>query len=201
MKPSKATNRMTANFFKAAVIAAKAAAYAYKMAAESRSFENIVGMEDDLTGMPNRRAFNAYVEKQGRCAVALIDCDNFKRINDTEGHARGDETIREIGAALKEQPAFAARLGGDEFVMVFDPDSDIKGIIDCVRKRIRSWSGITISVGVCADVDVEVYERMKRADAALYMSKEKGRDSVSWWGAPHAAPMRSAGRSLALASM
>jgi diguanylate cyclase (GGDEF)-like protein len=186
-------NKRSAVAFKALAVAVKTSVYSYRMAMLENSFESIIGMEDELTGLPNRRAFNNYISNKTVFAVALIDCDSFKTINDTYGHERGDEVLRTIGAILKDRKAHAFRLGGDEFVVVFENGDGIAAMLEDIRSKSRAWAGITLSVGVCAEPG-DTREMMKKADVALYRSKERGRDAVSYWNIPRLAIYSTTGR-------
>jgi len=152
---------------------------------------------DPLTGIANRRKIMADLDQAlednrrtgARCAVALIDIDNFKTINDTLGHAVGDQVIRQIAAlgqaAVRSSDALG-RIGGEEYLIVF-PDAGIE-VAANVAERLRQtverhdWSGlsargVTISVGVAemhGDANVEAL--CERADTALYEAKRDGRN-------------------------
>jgi len=168
-------------YMKALSIALKTTIYSYRMAINDNTFENITGREDSLTGLPNRRGFNEFAENHEVACIALIDCDNFKQINDTFGHQRGDEVLQVIGRILKEQDAFAARLGGDEFVIAFEKYADAAGTISDVRDKAAKWAGVTLSVGVSGNGS-SVRDKMKSADRAMYLSKNSGKNSVTYNG-------------------
>ncbi len=162
---------------------------------------------DSLSGLHNRRAFDQqaqeWLESQGgpgrptapSCLI-LADIDHFKRVNDTYGHAFGDQVIRGVGEVLRQlapAQATAARIGGEEFA-VWLPHTEIaeaQALAERVRTRIaaikvrrhgeeRPLGGFTISLGVaaCRPGD-SVSMAMERADQALYRSKQEGRDRVS----------------------
>jgi diguanylate cyclase (GGDEF)-like protein len=150
-------------------------------------------MTDGLTGLPNRRAFIERLEgldPAAPAALAVIDVDHFKRINDTAGHAAGDETLRSLGELLARRVRdgeLAARLGGEEFVVLFPgtSDADAARAAESLRRAVRDesqrWSHpITISVGVAArPADaVDADGLLAAADAALYRAKAAGRDCV-----------------------
>ena len=153
---------------------------------------------DELTDLPNRAALNAWLDRQFelratsgvRLAVMLIDLDNFKKLNDTYGHAAGDEALRTIAAKLRVHAAslgFAARLGGDEFVLaVTDPNAldGLRGLLVELLCDLRAeFSGaagditVAATIGVCP-LDAELRTKadlLKRADLALYRAKALGK--------------------------
>lgn len=139
---------------------------------------------DPLTGLPNRRAWDARlaqaVGEGQQFAVAILDLDHFKRFNDTFGHPAGDELLRDTAAAWREQLRtgdLLARLGGEEFgLLLFD--CDLACATD-VTERLRGLvtSDQTCSVGLAlrsAEEAVDV--AVARADRALYDAKSAGRD-------------------------
>jgi len=150
--------------------ALRTALISYKLAARGKSIENILGLEDDLTGLPNRKAFYKYAEKTGACPVAIIDCDNFKAINDTQGHERGDMVLRVLGSVLQQSGAYAARLGGDEFAMVFPAKEPMEDILNTIQERAREWAGISLSIGISGAGET-LSERLRAADQAMYRCK------------------------------
>jgi GGDEF domain-containing protein len=78
---------------------------------------------DELTGLPNRRAFERERERRPEAVVTVIDLDGFKRVNDDFGHEAGDEILRHVARRLRaslRRGDFLARLGGDEFVILSD---------------------------------------------------------------------------------
>lgn len=139
---------------------------------------------DPLTGLPNRRAWDARLERavaEGqRFAVAILDLDNFKRFNDTHGHPAGDRLLRDTAAAWREQLRcgdLLARLGGEEFgLLLFDCDLDAANeVTERLRRLVTSDQ--TCSVGLAlrrAEEAVDV--ALARADRALYEAKASGRD-------------------------
>jgi diguanylate cyclase (GGDEF)-like protein len=150
---------------------------------------------DPLTGLANRKLFEEILEREvkrwertGRpVALMAIDVDNFKAVNDTFGHAAGDEVLRLVADALatgSRQVDVVARLGGDEFAVVL-PDctgADALGAAERLRADVvakqRSASGARISVGV-AGIPENALDRAElsaAADGALYEAKQRGRD-------------------------
>jgi diguanylate cyclase (GGDEF)-like protein len=156
---------------------------------------------DALTGLENRGAIDATVQhlwaqsSRGAAGFAalLIDIDHFKRINDTHGHAVGDQVLEHVAAVIAAQARQAdsvGRYGGDEFIIVA-PQSTLAGAAQAAE-RLRvvmeaepiharaSDLRVTLSIGVAASTseDVAVADVLARADRALYRAKAKGRNRV-----------------------
>lgn len=156
---------------------------------------------DSLTGLTNRREFECRLElvlqnlarQQGRHALLYLDLDQFKLVNDTCGHAAGDELLRHVCALLQaglREGDTLARLGGDEFGILLEncPPDVAETIADGLRQTVQSlhfvWKGrpflTTISIGLVhihlAPVTIEGL--LQAADMACYMAKEKGRNRV-----------------------
>ena len=156
---------------------------------------------DALTDIANRREFEARVEKAlgrhsltpAQHALMFLDLDQFKVINDTCGHAAGDQLLREISVTLQENlpgSALLARLGGDEFGILVEncrPD-DAAEMAEKLRRVIKAnkfvWNGrpfnVTASIGLvhAGDAHFTLEETLQAADVACYIAKEKGRDRV-----------------------
>jgi diguanylate cyclase (GGDEF)-like protein len=150
-----------------------------------------LAVTDELTGLPNRRAWNTElprtIERVRRTgdplAVAMIDVDHFKRFNDAYGHPAGDRMLKEAAAAWQEQLRtidHLARYGGEEFVVLL-PDATIaqaREVID--RMRLATPLGQTFSAGVAAWDGAETSDELTaRADTALYRAKNAGRNQVA----------------------
>lgn len=156
---------------------------------------------DQLTGLPNRRTLTALGaqmltrarESGAPLAVAVIDVDHFKRINDRHGHETGDKALRYLGAMLANAVSssdLAARQGGEEFVLLLPVDlaSAVRrcdALRDALSRQPLTWAGqplpLTISAGVAGFVagsDGRLDDVLRRADAALYRAKAEGRDRV-----------------------
>jgi len=155
---------------------------------------------DALTGLGNRRsldrelhaAFAAARRDGTELALALLDLDDFKHINDTFGHQIGDEVLRRTAAVLRDHTRredLTARYGGEEFAVAF-PGTALADAIRaaeqlCERVRALPWSEVhpelrlTVSIGVAAAADVgDVTELLARADHHLYRAKHRGKDRV-----------------------
>ncbi|GAA59087.1 GGDEF family protein [Pseudoalteromonas sp. BSi20652] len=150
---------------------------------------------DPLTGIHNRRSLNGLLNqlmlKQTPFAILEIDIDFFKRVNDTFGHDKGDETLKSLTNIIKtlsRKDDIVARIGGEEFVLVLpneDSESAFK-IAERLRKTVETTNMevvgfITVSIGIATwpkhsnDID-QVY---KCADKALYHAKEHGRNQCA----------------------
>nr|WP_246315495.1 GGDEF domain-containing protein [Kineococcus aurantiacus] len=153
-----------------------------------------MALVDPLTGLPNRRAFTAQLETAVRAdaaiAVLFVDLDGFKAVNDTLGHAAGDELLTETARRLRETcgaGAFPARLGGDEFAIVLPDlfpgvaDDVAVALVDRLREPFLLAAGpatISASVGITASEPGDDADALlSRADAAMYVAKRAGGDA------------------------
>jgi diguanylate cyclase (GGDEF)-like protein/PAS domain S-box-containing protein len=166
-----------------------------------RDLDRLVDMalHDDLTGLPNRTLFldrlrqSLEAEKRAGscCAVLFCDVDNFKLVNDSQGHSVGDELLRDISARIHDmlRPGdTVARFGGDEFVVLaVDLRSEEEALLVAERlvrhmrtpvKVAGADRVVTLSVGlaIASGPDVDADTLLAQADAALYRAKELGRD-------------------------
>ncbi|HVG04890.1 MAG TPA: diguanylate cyclase [Burkholderiaceae bacterium] len=170
---------------------------------QSRSRLERLALEDELTGLANRRSFTKELESwcaQARAGtlrfgLVVADIDGFKQINDRLSHLTGDAVLRQLGNVIRanlRDTDFAARLGGDEFALLL-ADSEggaaisvVDRLIDAVRKS--SWAEfdpalrVTMSIGLCESSDFgDSSELVRRADESLYAAKHAGRDRVHLW--------------------
>jgi diguanylate cyclase (GGDEF)-like protein len=156
---------------------------------------------DPLTGIANRRRaidhgrqlFAAWRRYGRRFAVIALDIDHFKRINDSHGHAIGDEVLREVASRLTatvRELDLVARLGGEEFSVLL-PEADLPEaaalgerlrtvLADLAVLGLPGAQPVTASFGVAAidDADDTFEAVLRRADTALYRAKAAGRDRV-----------------------
>jgi diguanylate cyclase (GGDEF)-like protein len=150
-------------------------------------------MTDSLTLLGNRRAFDARMHAElsraarhnGYVWLALVDVDNFKAVNDANGHQHGDAVLARIGALLRGIRAedAAYRLGGDEFAVVLTDCSrgDAERALERLRVMVESQlSGMTISVGFAGSPQgmLETDLILRQAEAALYVCKQRGRNMI-----------------------
>lgn len=146
---------------------------------------------DALTGILNRRAYEQIckkcAEEKDKIALLLIDMDNFKNINDTYGHAGGDEALKALAKHLKEtfrRGDYVCRIGGDEFAVVLRgikaaADEAIVRKIRYINELLADLDGgirhVSVSAGAAMSDEGYTKELSERADKALYYTKEHGR--------------------------
>ncbi|MGI9234560.1 MAG: EAL domain-containing protein [Woeseiaceae bacterium] len=156
---------------------------------------------DELTGLLNRRAFEAQLERawenssdnEKKSHLMFMDLDQFKVVNDTSGHTAGDQLLRSVSEILKDSVRnddVVGRLGGDEFAIILweCPTEVAKRIAESIRQSIENfrfhWDVETYRIGVsigCLPIDPnvgDISELQQLADAACYAAKEAGRNCV-----------------------
>jgi diguanylate cyclase (GGDEF)-like protein len=154
---------------------------------------------DNLTGLLNRSGFferariivNAASRYGYAIAIAYIDIDNFKRINDTLGHSKGDEALKAVasllGGSSRDSDA-VARFGGDEFVVLL-PDTSLAGAHAYFNKlhaelqseiHQQGWSTLGFSIGavVCEQAPADISDALRLADDLMYRRKRAGKAGV-----------------------
>ena len=156
---------------------------------------SFLAFHDSLTGLPNRARFLDRVEHAllvqagdgGKVAVLYVDCDDFKTINDTLGHAAGDALLVEVAARIRNQlreDGVVARLGGDEFAVLLAPIGSVEftlkiaqRIAAAIREPLESGAfgvvqaSASIGVAVFPDHAIEPQQLLAAADAAMYRAK------------------------------
>jgi diguanylate cyclase (GGDEF)-like protein len=157
-----------------------------------------LSQQDPLTGLYNRRHLFTCLEtelarvRRGHpLSIVMIDLDGFKKVNDSQGHLRGDVLLKEISnalAATTRQVDLAARYGGDEFIVVLtDTDATraqaaAERLAECVRaaaQRFDTRHPVTASLGVAAaEPSDTVASLLRRADENAYRAKQSGGDRV-----------------------
>ena len=165
---------------------------------------------DALTDLPNRRGFRRSVHDLATEAsqnatvhftVVMVDLDDFKRVNDTAGHAEGDRTLKTIGDILRRSRpvrSVLGRVGGEEFVVAVAGDrTDAVGLAERVRREIAETPArVTASVGVAStslfrvlpqDVLGHVDRLLESADRAMYRAKRSGGNRVHVVDRPNSA--------------
>lgn len=145
--------------------------------------------EDLLTGLPNRRHFFESVQRQPLPhALAMVDIDHFKHINDNYGHDIGDQALRWVGKLLSDTFGHdrVARFGGEEFVILLAADQPLAQTLEAFRQQLASAAlstsrgdlQLTVSIGAATGPqDVSIL--LKQADEQLYRAKQGGRNRVS----------------------
>ena len=169
--------------------------------ANSRARERLVALAttDPLTGLANHGTFHrrlgdecARASRTGSAlSLVLIDLDHFKRVNDTHGHAAGDEVLREVSRRLRDcgrRGDVTARVGGEELAWLL-PSTDLAHAM-AAAERLRGRVGgrgfgpvgrVTASLGVAQLGPGGPADLVRRADLALYRAKEEGRDACVAW--------------------
>lgn len=156
---------------------------------------------DDLTQLYNKRKLNEQMGrmfkqfKTGRkkLFVTMIDIDKFKVLNDTYGHPVGDEVLKQVAGLIRDSVPYAYRYGGEEFCAVFyghekqavlDATEGLRGLVETTPFAISGLEhAITISCGI-AEFETSmssVMDAIDRADKALYVSKEDGRNRCTYY--------------------
>lgn len=157
-------------------------------------------MVDSLSNLPNRRAMRRELDrrlKRGeKLALALIDLDGFKGINDNYGHHVGDRLIKSIAALLEElvgPRGMIARLGGDEFAVMVPGASAVDELQHIARAMLDKLSrpfridertvlvGASIGMASVSLSDFDSSELMRRADVAMYSAKRAGKMRLAWY--------------------
>ncbi len=150
---------------------------------------------DALTSLYNRRSGNhmlsALEEQRVVYTAVMCDIDFFKKVNDTYGHAAGDQVLIEVSASIRDSVGaggFASRWGGEEFLAIYRMDlPEAKVCVEALQKKIReqviSYGSfkiqITMTFGLTESEPAESYEQVvKRADDKLYIGKNGGRDRI-----------------------
>lgn len=164
----------------------------------------VLALHDSLTGLPNRalfldrgqQALSRATRNSLQIGVIFIDLDLFKRINDTWGHAVGDEVLRRAGERMRDAMRdcdTVARLGGDEFVVLL---TDVKGVVSCIVAAERllevitepyAVNGISVALGASLGIALspqhgdEIRCLLHRADQALYSIKRNDVRRIAVW--------------------
>jgi diguanylate cyclase (GGDEF)-like protein len=171
----------------------------------NRKLEELTNLtvRDDLTGLFNSRQFNNHItqeiDRSNRyfrpLSLILLDIDNFKSLNDTYGHLFGDKILSGIGKIIKSAIRIqdtAYRYAGDEFTIIL-PETELEkaiAVAERVRQAIENETQllshpkpltVTVSIGVVEYLaDEEIKSFVHRADSAMYESKRKGRNNISF---------------------
>jgi diguanylate cyclase (GGDEF)-like protein/PAS domain S-box-containing protein len=161
---------------------------------------------DSLTNLPNRNMFLGELDRtiararrnNKTFAVCFVDLDRFKVINDTLGHAAGDELLKVMAARLRgalRESDLVARLGGDEFVVLLEGEAGACDL-DTVAQKMLAAIGDTLTIHGCSflvtgSIGIALYPNdgqdaatlLRHADAAMYLAKEKGKNNAQFYTA------------------
>jgi diguanylate cyclase (GGDEF)-like protein len=149
-----------------------------------------IAVRDELTGTYNRRFLMESLARElaragrsgGGFSVCLVDIDHFKAVNDTLGHAAGDDVLKQVaaivGRGLRGSDVFG-RFGGEEFLLVL-PDTDPAGakvLAERIRAAVAAETRVTVTIGVAQHAGGDAAAVLARADQALYRGKAAGRNT------------------------
>lgn len=154
--------------------------------------------QDTLTGLLNLRSFKEEagervartLEHQGHCAVAILDVDGFKGVNDTHGHPAGDRVLKAVSTAIKANlraADIAGRYGGDEFVILLDrcDRAEARRIAQRIRWSVEVLTNaaggqvsLSCGIAICPESGTDIDVLIHRADAMLLAVKRGGKNDV-----------------------
>ena len=169
---------------------------------------NALARHDALTGLPNRRVFISDLQTaldnahngSATCSVLLLDLDNFKKINDLQGHQMGDMVLCEVARRLEmimRKNDTVARLGGDEFAIIAEGDSRLYDHLDGAKRlagrvlgTIRQSMnfgdskieiGASLGIAICRAETTDIGSLLRAADIAMYRAKQGGRGTFRFF--------------------
>nr|WP_285229717.1 sensor domain-containing diguanylate cyclase [Motilimonas eburnea] len=172
---------------------------------ESYQIEKLekMALHDELTGLPNRanlmkrlaKTQSQHQQKRLNYAIAFLDLDGFKQVNDTYGHDAGDYLLQQTAKRLRlhiRQSDLAARLAGDEFVLVLENYQHINTLNSLAQKLLDALTqpcqlgnenfAVSASIGINyvtqASIHMAITEQLKLADEAMYQAKQQGKNQV-----------------------
>jgi two-component system cell cycle response regulator len=150
-----------------------------------------LAVRDGLTGLFNRRYFNELIKSEfsrikrspAPLSLLMLDLDNFKNYNDTQGHQAGDTLLRDAAKVYRNSVRtidIVCRYGGEEFIVVL-PHTDKKSaqiIAERMRMQVGLYLPVTVSIGIATAPDdaEEINQLIEKADNALYLAKKSGKN-------------------------
>ncbi len=150
---------------------------------------SVMAYTDGLTGLNNRRKFTQCARelqapKQGKAFFLMIDIDDFKKINDTDGHEAGDEVLKKTAAVIAQfsEGHLCGRLGGEEFAVIYQGEQSAActfaaQLVASMEAAFRPERAFSISIGVAELIkDADLSHTYRRADEALYLAKKNGKN-------------------------
>ena len=170
----------------------------YDRNSQNQSRLSYEASHDPLTGLYNRSVFKSVLSDshEGGIGLMIIDIDHFKEVNDTYGHDAGDKVLKRVSSELQSHfrsEDYICRIGGDEFAVIMaHAGSELKDLVhmkavltaEGLRKDKNEVLGVTLSIGAAFSDEVtdEEDSLYKCADKALYQTKEKGKDGITFFG-------------------
>ena len=153
--------------------------------------------KDGLTDLKNRRAFDYEIKKELRRAdnigydisLLMIDIDDFKKVNDTYGHQKGDEVLRNVSLTIRDNIKGSDniyRYGGEEIAVLLPNTCSVISLLisDRVRTAITREVGVTVSIGISnyRQTSHDISSLIKHSDVALYQAKANGKNQSIIYG-------------------
>ena len=149
---------------------------------------------DNLTQIPNRNGLYDYINSlshKEQYVLAIVDIDNFKNVNDENGHICGDYMLKELATLVKDNLGsdFVSRFGGEEFIVLLNDDVEYEEIIkklDRIREMVEAYEFVyknkrlhtTITIGVAKYSNLPIDDWITEADKKLYIGKNSGKNQV-----------------------
>ena len=145
--------------------------------------DSILGYIDCLTKLHNRKAFERDKEFLGKdFSLVLVDIDNLKAINDTQGHISGDKIIQRLASILTNEAGPLGRVyryAGDEFVCLV-PREEVESFCRAIRNEAKKQDAFTVSQGVILYLEQGmINDALVLADVTMYRSKKRGKDQIT----------------------
>ncbi|WP_417797834.1 EAL domain-containing protein [Terasakiella pusilla] len=173
---------------------------------EAEAFIQRQANYDDLTNLANRNLFMDHLSgalyraerDQNRVAVLFLDLDRFKHINDTLGHSKGDQLLKEASSrllSLTRKSDTCARLGGDEFAILLPDIHDIRNVEEVVTKILatiaepyevdgqKAFASASIGITIYPEDGANAQHLLRNAESAMYRAKDKGRNAFQYFTA------------------